>query len=249
MNGFKEITFKDNINSIGLKIENHIKENNSELFFKITSVKRILTENYISIFISKNEYAANEFLEKIDNNFLLYHKNDFTKGIDFIRKEINSSIETLFFNSAKLASREPSKIQKERLKLLIQNNSSGDYYLEFEGNKVFIQIDNENNKFKLINFDGYASFFYHKNDLINKIHNIIIDKSDGDFLYYRFYNKKEYLSYFNNTENWKVNNKDILSEIINDIKKRKQININEYTSIELNESYSYKNIFIIRDKI
>lgn len=249
MNGFKEITFKDNINSIVLKIENHIKENNSELFFKITSVKRILTENYISIFISKNEYAANEFLEKIDNNFLLYHKNDFTKGIDFIRKEINSSIETLFFNSAKLASREPSKIQKERLKLLIQNNSSGDYYLEFEGNKVFIQIDNENNKFKLINFDGYAGFFYNKNDLINKIHNIIIDKSDGNFLYYRFYNKKEYLSYFNNIDNWKVNNKDILSEIINDIKKRKQINVNEYTSIELSESYSYKNIFIIRNKI
>lgn len=61
MNGFKEVTFKDNINSIVLKIENHIKENRSELFFKINSIKRILTENYISIFISKNEYAANEF--------------------------------------------------------------------------------------------------------------------------------------------------------------------------------------------
>ena len=32
MNGFKEVTFKDNINSIVLKIENHIKENRSELF-------------------------------------------------------------------------------------------------------------------------------------------------------------------------------------------------------------------------
>lgn len=249
MKGYKEIVFKDNINSIVLKIENHIKENNSELFFKIASVKRILIENYISIFISKNEYAANEFLEKIDNNFLLYHKNDFTKSIDFLRKEINSSIETLFFNSAKLASREPSKIPKERFKLLIENNSSGDYYLEFEDNKVFIQIDSENNIFKFINFDGYASFFYNKNELINKIHKMIRDKSDGDFLYYRFYNRKEYLSYFNNTGNWKLNNKDILSEIVNDIKKKKQINVNEYISIELNESYSYKNIFIIRDKI
>ncbi|QEZ91132.1 RTX toxin [Proteus sp. CD3] len=249
MNGFKEITFKDNINSIVLKIENHIKENNSELFFKINSVRRILTENYIAIFISKNEYAANEFLEKIDNNFLLYHKSDFTKSIDFIRKEINSSIEGLFFNSAKLAGREPSKIQKERLKLLIQNNLSGDYYLEFEDNKIFIQIDNENNKFKIINFDGYASFFYNKQELINKIYDFISDKCNDNLLYYRFYNRKEYVSCFNNTENWKVNNKDILREIINDIKARKQLKINEHTSIELNESYSYKNIFIIRDKI
>ncbi len=249
MNGFKEITFKDNINSIVLKIENHIKENNSELFFKINSVRRILTENYIAIFISKNEYAANEFLEKIDNNFLLYHKSDFTKSIDFIRKEINSSIEGLFFNSAKLAGREPSKIQKERLKLLMQNNLSGDYYLEFEDNKIFIQIDNENNKFKIINFDGYASFFSNKQGLINKIYGFISDKCNENLLYYRFYNRKEYVSYFNNTENWKVNNKDILREIINDIKARKQLKINEHTSIELNESYPYKNIFIIRDKI
>ncbi|UDF26495.1 hypothetical protein [Proteus terrae] len=249
MNGFKEVTFKDNINSIVLKIENHIKENRSELFFKIDSIKRILTENYISIFISKNEYAADEFLKKIDNNFLLYYKNDFTKNIDFIRKEINSSIENLFFNSAKLASREPSKIQKERLKLLIQNNLSGDYYLEFENNKVFIQIDSENNNFKIINFDGYADFFYNKNELINKIYNLISDNSNSDFLYYRFYHRKEYVSYFNNTGNWKVNNKDIIREIINDIKKKKQISVNEYISIELNEGYSYKNIFIVRDKL
>lgn len=249
MNGFKKITFKNNINSIVLKIENHIKENRSELFFKIKSVKRILTENYISIFISKNEYAADEFLEKIENNFLLYHKNDFTKNINFIRKEINSSIEALFFNSAKLACRESSKIQKERLKLLIHNNLSGDYYLEFEDNKLFIQIDSENNDFKIINFDGYAGFFYNKNELINKVYNIISENSNSDFLYYRFYNRKEYVSYFNNAESWKINNKDILREIINDIKKKKQINVNEYISIELNESYSYKNIFIIRDKL
>lgn len=249
MNGFKEIIFKDIINRIMLKIEDHIKENNSELFFKISSIKRILIENYISIFISKNEYAANEFLEKIDNNFLLYHQNDFTKNIDFIRKEINSSIEALFFNSAKLANREPSKIKKARLKLLIQNNSSGDYYLEFEGNKAFVQIDSENNKFRIVDFDGRVSFFYNKNEIINKIYDVINNKSNGDILYYRFYNRKEYISYFKNTENWKVNNKDIFREIVNDIKNKKQINVNEHISIELNESYSYKNIFIIRDKI
>ncbi|NBM49166.1 RTX toxin [Proteus sp. G2666] len=249
MNGFKEIIFKDNINKIVSKIESHIKENNSELFFNVQSVKRVLIENYISIFISKNEYAANEFLEKIDNNFSLYHKNYFTKGIDFIKEEINLSIENLFSNSARITSKEPNKIHKERFRLLIQNNISGDYYLEFEDNKMFIQIDSENNKFKIINFDGYATFFYNKSELINKVHDIIIDKNNNNFLYYRFYNRKEYVSYFNNIENWKVNNKDIIREIINDIKKRKQINVNEYTSIELSESYSYKNIFIIRDKI
>lgn len=88
MNGFKKVLFKDNINEIVLKIENHIKENNSELFFKVQSVKRILTENYISIFISKNEYAANDFLERIENSFSLYHKNEFTKQLDLIRKKL-----------------------------------------------------------------------------------------------------------------------------------------------------------------
>ncbi|MEX5898209.1 hypothetical protein AB6H17_16180 [Proteus vulgaris] len=44
----------------------------------------------------QNEYAANEFIENINNNFLLYNKNEFTKGLDFIKKEINSSIENFF---------------------------------------------------------------------------------------------------------------------------------------------------------
>lgn len=57
MNGFKKIAFNDDINKIVLKIECHIKENNKELFFSLNSVKRVLIENYISIFISQNEYA------------------------------------------------------------------------------------------------------------------------------------------------------------------------------------------------
>ena len=249
MNGFKKVLFKDNINEIVLKIENHIKENNSGLFFKVQSVKRILTENYISIFISKNEYAANEFLERIENSFSLYHKNEFTKQLDLIRKKINKSIEELFVNSAKLAGRGSNKIKKERLELLMQHNASGDYYLEFEGNKLFIQIDNENNSFKIIDFNGCAEFFYDKNSLINKNNSLINIKNDDGFLYYRFYNKKEYSNNFNNTENWSVNNKNILDMIINNIKIKEKISINKDISIELNDNYSYKNIFIVRDNL
>ncbi|MCH4255409.1 MAG: hypothetical protein LKF77_08165, partial [Proteus vulgaris] len=160
MNGFKKIAFNDDINKIVLKIECHIKENNKELFFSLNSVKRVLIENYISIFISQNEYAANEFIENINNNFLLYNKNEFTKGLDFIKKEINSSIENLFFNSAKLAGREPNKIQKEKLNLLMRHNLSGDYYLTLENGKLFIQIDNESHNFSIIDFDGNVEFFY-----------------------------------------------------------------------------------------
>ncbi|MGO2679777.1 MAG: calcium-binding protein [Proteus vulgaris] len=249
MNGFKKIAFNDDINKIVLKIECHIKENNKELFFSLNSVKRVLIENYISIFISQNEYAANEFIENINNNFLLYNKNEFTKGLDFIKKEINSSIENLFFNSAKLAGREPNKIQKEKLNLLMRHNLSGDYYLTLENGKLFIQIDNESHNFSIIDFDGNVEFFYDKNNLINKINEVIKNKDNNSFLHYRFYNKREYIGYFNLTQSWKVSNKDIIREIINDIKIKKQITINKDISIELNESYSYKNIFIIRDKL
>ena len=57
MNGLKEIIFKDIINSIVLKIEEHIKENSSELFFKLSSVKRVF--NFIFLFIKMNMLQMN----------------------------------------------------------------------------------------------------------------------------------------------------------------------------------------------
>ncbi|WP_454209046.1 hypothetical protein [Proteus sp. Marseille-Q3619] len=85
--------------------------------------------------------------------------------------------------------------------------------------------------------------------MINSIGNTIKENNNDDFLYYRNYNKKEYSNYFNLNEDWNLSNHDIINKIISDIKIKKQIDINSRFSIELNESYSYKNIFIIRDKI
>ncbi|MDN8683007.1 hypothetical protein Q0M91_14405, partial [Staphylococcus aureus] len=84
-----------------------------------------------------NEYEANEFLRRIENNFSLYNKNEFTKSIDFVRVKINLSIENLFLNSVKLTAREQIKIKKERMKTLLFQHSSGTYYVELE-NKIFI---------------------------------------------------------------------------------------------------------------
>ncbi|MBU0049536.1 RTX toxin, partial [Klebsiella pneumoniae] len=249
MNGFKKLIFKDDINRIALIIESHIKEHSAELFCKFESVKRVLTENYTSILISKNEYEASEFLRKIENNFSIYNKNEFTKSIDFVRVKINLSIENLFLNSVKLTAREPIKIKKERMSTLLFHHLSGTYYVELENENIILEIDNENNIFKIIDFDGEFSFFYSKDDLINIIDNKIKENNNNDFLYYRNYNKKEYSKYFNLNEDWNVSNNDIINEIISDIKRKKQIDIDSHFSIELNESYSYKNIFIIRDKI
>ncbi|MBI6542007.1 RTX toxin [Proteus vulgaris] len=249
MNGFRKLIFKDDINRIALIIENHIKEHSAELFCKFESVKRVLTENYTSILISKNEYEANEFLRRIENNFSLYNKNEFTKSIDFVRVKINLSIENLFLNSAKLTAREPIKIKKERMNTLLFQHSSGTYYVELENKKLILEIDNESDIFKTIDFEGESVFFYSKGDLINSIENTIKKNNNNDFLYYRNYNKKEYSNYFNLNEYWNVSNNDIINEIIIDIKIKKQIDIDARFSIELNESFSYKNIFIIRDKI
>lgn len=159
MNGFKKLIFKDNINRIALIIESHIKEHSAELFCKFESVKRVLTENYTSILISKNEYEANEFLRRIENNFSLYNKNEFTKSIDFVKAKINLSIENLFLNSAKLTAREPIKIKKERMNTLLFQHSSGTYYVELESKKLILEIDNENDIFKIIDFEGESVFF------------------------------------------------------------------------------------------
>ncbi|MCF1957949.1 hypothetical protein L1K40_25575, partial [Escherichia coli] len=173
MNGFKKLIFKDDINRIALIIESHIKEHSAELFCKFESVKRVLTENYTSILISKNEYEASEFLRKIENNFSIYNKNEFTKSIDFVRVKINLSIENLFLNSVKLTAREPIKIKKERMSTLLFHHLSGTYYVELENENIILEIDNENNIFKIIDFDGEFSFFYSKDDLINIIDNKI----------------------------------------------------------------------------
>lgn len=114
---------------------------------------------------------------------------------------------------------------------------------------LILEIDNENDIFKIIDFEGESDFFYSKGDLINSIGNTIKENNNDDFLYYRNYNKKEYSNYFNLNEDWNLSNHDIINKIISDIKIKKQIDINSRFSIELNESYSYKNIFIIRDKI
>ncbi|MEX5898210.1 hypothetical protein AB6H17_16185 [Proteus vulgaris] len=86
----------------------------------------------------------------------------------------------------------------------MRHNLSGDYYLTLENGKLFIQIDNESHNFSIIDFDGNVEFFYDKNNLINKINEVIKNKDNNSFLHYRFYNKREYIGYFNLTQSWKV---------------------------------------------
>lgn len=249
MNVFKKIIFKDDIDRITLQIENHIKKNKTELFCKPSSTKRVLIENYLAILLAENKYAANEFLKKIEDSFSLYNKNDFTIGIESIRKKINKSIEDLFFNSAKASGREPIKINKNRINPLISNYLSGDYHIEWNDKGILIHIDKENNIFKFIDFYGEVEFFYSKDDLISKVNEILENKVINDSVYYRFYNKNEYQSFFSINECWNINKNDIFDKIIHDIKSKNKIFINENVSVELIESYSYKSIFVVTDKI
>ncbi len=60
---------------------------------------------------------------------------------------------------------------------------------------------------------------------------------------YRFYAKNEYFNFFTLDKYWQVTPKDIYAEVINDIKAKKQVHIDSHLTIELIDSYSYKNIF------
>lgn len=249
MNGFKKVNFKENINSVSLKIEQHIKEHCTELFCTFESIKQMITENYISLLIDKNEYIANELLTKIEKNLSLYNQNEFTKNIDSVRNKINLNIERLFVNSMRLRNINPIQIKGERLTSLASHNQSGMYYINIDDQYFFLQIDNVNCVFKFIDFNGEAEFFYSKDTLINKVDSIIKNDYENNIISYRFYNKNEHLSLYNINDLFNVNNNDIINGIINDIKEKRQIYINENVSIELNEGYSYKNIFVVRDKI
>ncbi|WP_109406121.1 RTX toxin [Proteus hauseri] len=249
MNGFKKVNFKESINSVALKIEQHIKENCTELFCTFESIKQMITENYISLLIDKNEYVANELLIKIEKNLSLYNQNEFTKNIDIVRKKINSNIERLFLNSMRLRNIKSIQIKGERLTSLASHNQSGIYYINIDDQCFFLQIDNVNCVFKFIDFNGEAEFFYSKDALINRIDSIIKTDYENNIISYRFYHNNEHLSFYSINDLFNANNKNIINGIINDIKEKKQIYINDNISIELNESYSYKNIFIIRDKI
>ncbi|WP_156510806.1 hypothetical protein, partial [Proteus hauseri] len=132
---------------------------------------------------------------------------------------------------------------------MASHNQSGIYYINIDDQCFFLQIDNVNCVFKFIDFNGEAEFFYSKDALINRIDSIIKTDYENNIISYRFYHNNEHLSFYSINDLFNANNKNIINGIINDIKEKKQIYINDNISIELNESYSYKNIFIIRDKI
>ena len=247
MNGFKTINFNEDIERVTIKIINHIKEHSSELPYNIESVKRVLIENYIYILTCQNEYAANEFLTKIESNLSLYNQDSFTKRIDSIRKEINASIENLFINCDHLTEKNYQKVNKIRIASVLQHFSSGYFHLKIEDQDLFIQIDNSNELFKIINLEGRGEYFSKKDELINAIDSMIKNSGADNYIYYRFYAKNAYPNYFTLDKYWKITVKDIYAEVINDIKAKKQIHIDRYLTIELIDSYSYKNIFIIRD--
>ncbi|MEQ4922653.1 calcium-binding protein [Proteus hauseri] len=249
MNISKNINFSDNINKVILQIESYIKENATELFFKPESVKRVITDNYIYYLITENEHVANDFLTKIEGNLTIYNKNTITKNIKIIKDEINGSINKLFINSTRISLRKNNKIKKERVIPLISNYISGVYFIKSGNKSIFLQINNESSIYKYIDYNGEVFLFPNKKELINKLKFFISDNDKDDFLNLKFYNEREYIYYFDTSESWRVNNEYILNELINQIKLKRQIDINNVLSIELKESYSYKSVFIINDKV
>lgn len=247
MNGFKKINFNDDIERVTTKIIDYIKEHSDELLFNTESVRHVLIENYIYILTCQNEYAANEFLNRIEINLSLYNQDKFTKSIDSIRKEINVSIENLFTNSAHFIAKNYQKLNKIRIAAVLQYHSSGFFHLKIEDKNIFIQIDNSNQIFKIINFEGTAEFFSNKDKFITVINRMVNNSRTDNYVYYRFYAKRIYSSYFTIDKYWQITAKDIYAEVINDIKAKKQIHIDSHLTIELIDSFSYKNIFIVRD--
>ncbi|MER1759769.1 RTX toxin, partial [Proteus mirabilis] len=162
-------------------------------------------------------------------------------------KEINASIENLFVNNSYLTNKNYQKLNKTRVNPVFQHYPSGSFHLKIEDKDLFIQIDNTNQLFKIIDFEGTVEFFSKKDDLIHTINQMVKNSVADNSIFYRFYAKNEYFNFFTLDKYWQVTPKDIYAEVINDIKAKKQVHIDSHLTIELIDSYSYKNIFIVRD--
>ncbi|MFN6887317.1 hypothetical protein ACK4SH_37110, partial [Proteus mirabilis] len=72
---------------------------------------------------------------------------------------INASIENLFVNNSYLTNKNYQKLNKIRINSVFQHYPSGSFHLKIEDKNLFIQIDNTNQLFKIIDFEGTVEFF------------------------------------------------------------------------------------------
>ncbi|HBC9171242.1 TPA: hypothetical protein KE795_000243 [Proteus mirabilis] len=242
------ITILDRIfDPLAKRIKEYIKNNITDKTIDYNEIKNLLLEKYLILSIYKNEDIAQDYLSEIAEGFAIYDRNKETKNMQSIKKKLDENIQ-LFINEIE-AKKAKNKIttNKRSLESLFTNNEYYIYDLNFSGKRFFIYINNEKNKYEIISNNKKKRSFNNRKLLLDYLFNNITHIDEKIQVQLTSYKKKEFTKLANNIEKWGINERFLSKQIINSIKIKEVVKVNEDFSIKLVELYDYKKIFLVKN--
>ncbi len=247
MNKHETTMLNINLDSLAKKIKNYIEINMIDKSIDCHKIKNLLLEKYLILSINKNEYIAKDYLSEIEEGLDIYDRNKETKNMRFIKKKLDKNIELFIKEIESEKIKNKVTITKRTLESFFKGNEYSIYDLDFSGVKFFIYIDNEKNKYEIISFNQKKRSFNNKKLLLDYLFNNINHIDEKIQVRLTAYKKKEFTRLANNIEKWGVNESFLSEQIINSIKVKEIVKVNDNFSIKLVESYNYKNIFLLKN--
>lgn len=250
MNKHETTILNINIDNLSKRIESYIKTNIPDKLINYHDIRNLLLRKYLILTTYKNEYIAKEYLSKIEESFAIYDRNQETRKIISIKNKIDKNIES-FIKDIEIQKEKQivNKVtaNKKTLETFFTSNKYSIYDLSFSGARFYIYIDNEKNKYEIISFNRKKRSFNNRRFLLNYLFDNITPLDGGIQFNINVYKKKEFTQLARNIERWDIDEKFLSKQIINNIKLNEIVKINENLSIKLVESYSYKQIFIVKN--
>ncbi|WP_419724367.1 hypothetical protein, partial [Proteus mirabilis] len=108
-------------------------------------------------------------------------------------------------------------------------------------------INNEKNKYEIISNNKKKRSFNNRKLLLDYLFNNITHIDEKIQVQLTSYKKKEFTKLANNIEKWGINERFLSKQIINSIKIKEVVKVNEDFSIKLVELYDYKKIFLVKN--
>ncbi|WP_341443620.1 hypothetical protein, partial [Staphylococcus aureus] len=108
-------------------------------------------------------------------------------------------------------------------------------------------INNEKNKYEIISNNKKKRSFNNRKLLLDYLFNNINHIDEKVEVQFTAYKKKEFTKLANNIEKWGINERFLSKQIINSIKIKEVVKVNEDFSIKLVELYNYKKVFLVKN--
>ncbi len=242
------ITILDRIfDHLAKRIKEYIKNNITEKTIDYNEIKNLLLEKYLILSIYKNEDIAQDYLSEIAEGFDIYDRNKETKNMQSIKKKLDENIQLFINEIEKKNTKNKITTNKRSLESLFTNNEYCIYDLNFSGKRFFIYINNEKNKYEIISNNKKKRSFNNRKLLLDYLFNNINHIDEKVEVQFTAYKKKEFTKLANNIEKWGINERFLSKQIINNIKIKEVVKVNEDFSIKLVELYNYKKVFLVKN--